>query len=66
MFSAKEEAKYGYSIKEKAETFRKGSRLTLTFLDKENNQTGDVFRIAGLYDITNNMFERLSGFVLKR
>lgn len=63
MYSAKEEAKYGQRIKEKAWKFRKGSRLTLTFLDKENNQVGDVYRVAGLYDIKNNMFEKSIVFV---
>ncbi|MCJ7616497.1 MAG: FtsX-like permease family protein, partial [Desulfobacterales bacterium] len=57
------EAKYGQLIKEKAWSFREGSRLTLTFLDKDNYQVGAVFRVAGLYDIKNNMFEKSVVFV---
>ncbi len=63
MFSDKEEAKYGQVIKEKARTYRQGSRIILTFLDKENNQVGAVFRVAGLYDIKNSMFEESVVFV---
>jgi ABC-type lipoprotein release transport system permease subunit len=63
MFSAKEEEKYGALIKEKAWSYRNRSRLTLTFLDKDNNQVGAVFRLAGIYDITNNMFEESNIFV---
>ena len=63
LVSANEESKYGQLIKEKAWTYREGSRLTLTFLDAENNQVGAVFRVAGLYDIDNNMFEQNMVFV---
>lgn len=61
--TTKEAAKFGQKIKEKAWSFREGSRLTLTFLDKDNNQVGSVFRIAGLYDIKNNMIEENVVFV---
>ncbi|HUX55821.1 MAG TPA: FtsX-like permease family protein [Bacteroidales bacterium] len=63
MFSKREEAKYGQIIKEKAWSYRKGSRLILTFLDKDNNQVGAVYRVAGLYDIKNSMFEKRTVFV---
>ena len=63
LFSAREKAKYGPVIKGKAWSFREGSRLTLTFLDKDNNQVGAIFRVAGLYDIKNNMFEKSVVFV---
>jgi len=63
MFSVKEEAKYGPQIKEKAWSYREGSRLTLTFLDVDNNQVGAVFRVAGLYDINNSMVEKNTVFV---
>jgi ABC-type lipoprotein release transport system permease subunit len=32
--------------------------MTLTFIDKNQYQTGAVFRIAGIYDIKNNMYEK--------
>ncbi len=38
-------------------SFRARSKMTLTFLDKNQVQTGAVFRIAGIYDIKNSMFE---------
>ena len=37
--------------------------MTLTFLDKDNNQVGAVFRLTGLYDIANSMFEKSTVFV---
>jgi ABC-type lipoprotein release transport system permease subunit len=63
VFSAGEARKYGVLIRKKAWSFREGARLTLTFLDKDNNQVGAVFRLAGLYDITNSMFEKSTVFV---
>ena len=63
VFSAGEARKYGVLIRKEAWTFREGARLTLTFLDKDNNQVGAVFRLAGLYDITNSMFEKSTVFV---
>lgn len=55
--------KYGQKIMEHAWTFRERSRLTLTFLDKDNFQTGGMFRIAGIYDIKNSMYEKSQVFV---
>ena len=63
LFSTGEDKKYGQEIKEAAWNFREGSRFTLTFLDKDNNQVGAVFRVAGIYDISNSMFERSTVFV---
>ena len=63
LLSGKEESKYGQIIKKEAWAFREGSRLTLTFLDKENNQVGAVFRITGIYDVKNTMFEQSTIFV---
>jgi ABC-type lipoprotein release transport system permease subunit len=63
ILSVKEQVKYGAIIKEKAWTFRERARLTLTFLDKDNNQVGAVFRVAGLYDIKNNIVEKNVVFV---
>ncbi len=37
--------------------------MTLTFLDKDNNQVSSVFRIAGIYDIKNSMFEQVQVFM---
>lgn len=61
--SAKESGKYGQKIMEQAWTFRVRSKLTLTFLDKDNIQTGGMFRIAGIYDIKNSMYESSQVFV---
>jgi ABC-type lipoprotein release transport system permease subunit len=63
VFSAGEELKYGLMIRKEAWSFREGSRLTLTFLDKDNNQVGALFRLTGLYDIANSMFEKNTVFV---
>lgn len=63
VFTGDEEAKYGAIIKEKAWSYRKDSRLILTFLDKDNNQVSAAFRLAGLYDIKNSVFEKSVVFV---
>ena len=57
VLSAREQHDYGPLIKEVAWTFRERAKMTLTFLDKDQIQTGAVFRIAGIYDIKNTMYE---------
>jgi ABC-type lipoprotein release transport system permease subunit len=57
VLSLKEQRDYGGEIHEAAWSFRERSRMTLTFLDKNQNQTGAVFRIAGIFDVRNSMFE---------
>ena len=54
---------YGQLIKEEAWAFRENSRMTLTFLDRDNNQVSSVFRIAGVYDIKNAIFEQSQVFL---
>jgi ABC-type lipoprotein release transport system permease subunit len=63
VLSSKEQKEYGQIIHERAWSFRERSRLTLTFLDRNQVQTGAMFRIAGIYDIKNNMFEMSQVFV---
>ena len=63
LFTAKESKKYGQLIKNEAWTYRKNSRMTLTFLDKDNNQVGAMFRITGIYNIPNSVFEKSMVFV---
>lgn len=58
VLSLKEQHKYGRLIRQEAWSFRERSKMTLTFLDKNQIQTGAVFRIAGIYDIKNNMYEQ--------
>lgn len=60
----KASARYGQIITAEAWSFRSRSKLTLTFLDKNNIQTGAMFRIAGIYDLKNNMYEMGNVFVL--
>lgn len=62
--TAKEAEQYGKKILDQAWTFRERSRLALTFLDRDNIQTGGMFRIAGIYDIKNSMYEGSQVFVL--
>jgi len=57
VLTMKEQHKYGAVIKEEAWSFRARSKMTLTFLDKDQMQTGAVFRIAGIFDIKNSMYE---------
>ena len=57
VLSMKEQREYGALIKEEAWSFRTRSKMTLTFLDRDQMQTGAVFRIAGIFDIKNSVFE---------
>ncbi len=63
VLSIKEQDEYGKKIREEAWSFRERSKMTLTFLDNEQMQTGAVFRIAGIFDVKNNMFEMGQVFV---
>jgi ABC-type lipoprotein release transport system permease subunit len=55
--------KYGWKIKEAAWSYREGSKIILSFLDINNNQTGAAFRVSGIFRTNNDMFESLSLFV---
>ncbi len=55
---------HGKTIGEAAWSFSERARLTITFLDKDNYQTGARFRIAGLYDIPNSIYEKMQVFVM--
>ena len=63
LFTPNESKKYGSLIRKEAWSFREGARMTLTFLDKDNYQVGAVFRLTGLYDVANSMFEKSTVFV---
>ena len=65
ILSKSELREYGQLVKKEAWSFRENSRMALTFLDKDNNQVSAVFRIAGIYDIKNAMFEQVQVFVKK-
>jgi ABC-type lipoprotein release transport system permease subunit len=55
--------KYQWQIKEAAWSYREGSKIILSFLDINNNQTGAAFRVSGIFRTNNDMFESLSLFV---
>ena len=61
--TGKQVSEYGSLILEKAQTFRPRAKFTLTFIDSHNHQTGGVFRVGGIYDIPNSMFESSQVFV---
>ena len=63
VINSRETKKYGQLVTKAAGSFREGARLTLTFLDKDNNQVGAVFRVTGLYSVTNSVFEKSTVFV---
>ncbi len=63
VLTLKEQHAYAALIKNMAWSFRARSKMTLTFLDKDQMQTGAVFRIAGIFDVKNNMFEMGQVFV---
>ncbi len=59
----KEQHEYGKMIRDEAWSFRERSKMTLTFLDKDQMQTGAVFRIAGIFDVKNSLYEMGQVFV---
>lgn len=63
LLTAKEMKNYELRIKEAAWSYREGSRIILTFLDADANQTGAAFRITGIYRTNNDFFEATSVFV---
>ena len=63
VINSQETKKYGQLVTKAAGSFREGARLTLTFLDKDNNQVGAVFRVTGLYSVSNSVFEKSTIFV---
>jgi ABC-type lipoprotein release transport system permease subunit len=63
LLSENETRRYFHLIKQESWNYREGSRLTLVFLDKENNQVGARFRIGGIYDTKNTLFEITSVFI---
>lgn len=63
LLSQAEFKKYGYRIKEAAWSYREGSRIILSFLDSDDNQTGAAFRVSGIFRTNNDMFEAMSVFV---
>ncbi len=63
ILTSKEMEKYSILIKEAAWSYREGSKIILTFLDLDNNQTGAGFRVCGIFRTNNDMFENMSVFV---
>ncbi len=63
LLTPKEIKKYGLSIREAAWSYREGSRIILSFLDVNGNQTGAAFRISGIFRTNNDLFEATSVFV---
>jgi ABC-type lipoprotein release transport system permease subunit len=55
--------KFGWKIKETAWSYREGSKIVLSFLDINNDQTGAAFRVSGIFRTNNDMFESTSLFV---
>lgn len=55
--------KYGWKLKEAAWSYREGSKLIISFLDMNNDQTSAAFRVSGIYRTNNDMFEAYSLFV---
>lgn len=57
VLTGQQEEEYGVLIREAAQKIRDRARFILTFVDRDNNQTGGVYRVGGIYDIPNSMFE---------
>lgn len=66
VLSLRDQTEYGGAIREEAWSFRPRSKMTLTFLDSDQVQTGAVFRIAGIYDTKNSMYEMSNVLVDKK
>ena len=63
LLSGKELKKYGMAIREAAWSYREGSRIILSFLDVNGNQTGAALRVSGIFRTNNDLFEATSLFV---
>ena len=63
LLTSNEIQKYEWKIREAAWSYREGSKIILSFLDINNNQTGSAFRVSGIFRTNNDMFESLSLFV---
>jgi ABC-type lipoprotein release transport system permease subunit len=63
LLTSSEKRKFSYRIREAAWSYREGSKIILSFLDINNNQTGAAFRVSGIFRTNNDMFESLSVFV---
>ena len=55
--------KHIHLIKEAAWSYRQGSKIILSFIDINNNQTEAAFRVSGIFRTNNDMFEAMSVFV---
>ncbi len=66
VLTGEQEAEYGVMIREAAQKIRPRARFILTFVDKNNLQTGGVYRVGGIYDIPNSMFESGRVFIQKQ
>lgn len=63
LLSLKEVRKYGLAIREAAWSYREGSKIILSFLDINGDQTGAAFKVCGIYRTNNDLFESTSLFV---
>lgn len=63
LLTTSEKKKFSFKIKEAAWSYREGSKIILSFLDINNNQTGAAFRVSGIFRTNNDMFESISVFV---
>jgi ABC-type lipoprotein release transport system permease subunit len=63
ILTSQEKKKFGLKIKDAAWSYREGSKIILSFLDINNDQTSAVFRISGIFRTNNDMFEALSLFI---
>lgn len=63
VLTEEQEAEYGAMIRDTAQKIRDRARFILTFVDMDNHQTGGVYRVGGIYDIPNSMFESQRVFV---
>ena len=63
LLTPKEIKKYGLAIREAAWSYREGSRVILSFLDVNGNQTVAAYRICVIFRTNNDLFEATSVFV---
>ena len=63
LLTSSEKKRFSLKIKEAAWSYRDGSKIILSFLDLNNNQTSATFRISGIFRTNNDMFESVSVFV---
>jgi ABC-type lipoprotein release transport system permease subunit len=65
LLNKKEVSKYGSDIVKVSEHYRLRSKIVFTFTDKNGELINQSFRVCGIFNTTNTMFDQMNAYVLK-